>query len=197
MCGGQSPRLFANHRAFSSNFLIHSCPSSLADSVITSVTESVIVPSTIVVGTGFIFAENQLPPQFFDQPSIAPTFSGTGKSDVFASYNSGLTSPVVNGDEVSTGDLDLHFVLGGCINGSIETPGSNWASYVGGEGQVAIPYTVQLDVTCLPASRSSALPRFPRATPPENGKQSTFATWIKIIPTEPPSVTPPLVNPLA
>ena len=93
-------------------FLFTVAPAALADSVITSVTESVIVPSTIIVGTGFIFAENHLPPQFFDQPSIPPTFSGTGKSDVFASYNSGLTSPVVNGDEVSNRRPGLAFRFG-------------------------------------------------------------------------------------
>jgi hypothetical protein len=128
-----------------------------AGSVITSVTESVIVPSTTVVGTGFVFAEDRFAPEFFDQPSIAPTFSSTGTSNVFASYHSGLTSPIINGDEISTGDLDLHFVLGGSIHGSLETPGSNWASYIGGRGQVEIPYTVQLDVTYSPVPEPSSI----------------------------------------
>jgi hypothetical protein len=35
------------------------------------------------------------------------------------------------------------------------TPGVNWAGYIGGSGQVLLPYTVELDVTYAPVPEPS------------------------------------------
>jgi hypothetical protein len=64
-------------------------------------------------------------------------------------------SPLISGNEVSTGDLDLPFVLSGVILDTMPTPGVNWAGYIGGSGQVVIPYTVELDVTYAPVPEPS------------------------------------------
>jgi hypothetical protein len=41
--------------------------------------------------------------------------------------------------------LDARTEFSGRIESALETPGSNWAGYLGGSGQVEIPYTVELD----------------------------------------------------
>jgi hypothetical protein len=37
----------------------------------------------------------------------------------------------------------------------VATPGVNWDGYIGGSGQVLIPYTVELDVTYSPVPEPS------------------------------------------
>jgi hypothetical protein len=128
-----------------------------AGSVITAATINITVPTTEIQGTGSIYALSPFPPPNLDAPSIAPVLGGTGSSEIIASYENHLLSPIIDGDEVSTGDLDLIFGLMGTIRGSVIDPGVNWNGYVGGSGQVDIPYTVQLDVTYSPVPEPSTL----------------------------------------
>jgi len=129
-----------------------------AGSVITSATLSVILPTNPIQGSGSLFVigdyGNDNP-----GPIIAPTFSSTGASEVSVTgiYPAIPSSPVIDGNEVSTGNLDLQFDLLGSILGYVETPGSNWAGYIGGDGQVDIPYTVQMDVTYSPVPEPESL----------------------------------------
>ena len=125
--------------------------------VISSASIDIIVPWTAIQGTGTIYALNPFPPPDLDAPSIAPILGGSGSSEVSASWEYSLLSPIINGDEVSTGNLDLNFGLIGTIRGSVLYPGVNWDGYVGGSGQVDIPYTVQLDVTYSPVPEPSTL----------------------------------------
>jgi hypothetical protein len=125
--------------------------------VITSASINLIVPWTAIQGTGTIYALNPFPPPDLGAPSKAPILGGSGSSEVTASYENRLLSPIIDGDEVSTGNLDLIFGLMGTIRGSVLAPGLNWDGYVGGSGQVDIPYTVQLDVTYSPVPEPSTL----------------------------------------
>lgn len=131
-----------------------------AGSIVTSATMDVLLPISDIGGTGFITLERTLPRQYYDQPSTAPTPSSIGSSDVMAEYlGSHLIPAIINGNEISTGDLNVQFDLNGRIRGGMLTPGSNWAGYIGGSGQVTIPYTVQLMVaySVVPEPSSIAL----------------------------------------
>jgi hypothetical protein len=128
-----------------------------AGSTVTSATLQVLTPATGFEGTGHIFPVAPLPNDQTGEPSIPATFSNVGSSTATLDYLFGVSQPIINGNEVSTGDLDLTFVLIGNIQGSVLTPGSNWASWMGGEGQMEIPYTVQLDVTYTPVPEPSSL----------------------------------------
>jgi hypothetical protein len=120
-----------------------------AGSVITSVLEMVIVPTGEIQGTGTSFpAGPLLAPD--PGPNIAPTF-GPGYSEIYASWYATLYRPIIDGDEVSTGDLTLAFFIDGQIIGVLDSPGSNWASYIGASGTAVIPYTFDVDVTYTPA----------------------------------------------
>lgn len=126
---------------------------------VTSATINVILPAASIQGTGVNFALTSFPAP---NPgiSIAPTFNGTGFTNVSASLSSfsvPLPSPVVSGNEVSTGDLALLFLLDGSIHDTVATPGVNWYGYIGGSGQVLIPYTVELDVTYTPVPEPSTV----------------------------------------
>jgi PEP-CTERM motif len=114
---------------------------------------SVVVPDVLdpVKGTGYVFVEEPFAGEADPSlPSVAPTFSSTGTSTVFVDAVLGVHGTTINGDEVSTNIEDLEFLLGGRIHSDVETLGSNWAGYLGGNGQVVIPYTVELDVTYSP-----------------------------------------------
>jgi hypothetical protein len=130
-----------------------------AGNVITSATIEVLVPDTPITGSGALFTLTPFGrPDQSNPTSIAPTFD-MGSSEVTASYSdtNGLLQPIINGDEASTGNLDLDFDLRGVIEGAVATPGFNWAGYLGGSGEVDIPYTVEMDVTYSPVPEPSTL----------------------------------------
>ncbi|WP_213804733.1 PEP-CTERM sorting domain-containing protein [Granulicella sp. dw_53] len=118
-----------------------------AGSVISSATARIIAPTTTIEGTGFLYTRGSFPPPDTGEPSIAPTFTNTGSSSVFADYISGLSRPTIDGNEVYLEDAFFTLGLDGTIRGFLATPGENWSGYIGGSGQVTIPYTVELDVT--------------------------------------------------
>jgi hypothetical protein len=120
-------------------------------SVITSATVSILLPPNGVQGTG-----REFPTGVFggtpdpSLPSIAPTFSQNGTSLVTVSPFFDDLSPIIDGNEISTNLHDLPFVFEGAISSDVVDPGSNWAGWLGGTGQVDFPYTVQLDVSYTP-----------------------------------------------
>jgi hypothetical protein len=128
-----------------------------AGDTITSVTIKVIGPGSELQGTGSLSTgrpfETPVP-----GPSDAPSF-GSGSSEVFVDPSLNFFRPIISGDEVSTGDLDLLFLLSGYIEATIVNPGLNWDGYIDGSGQVTIPYTVELDVnyTSSPVPEPSTL----------------------------------------
>lgn len=127
--------------------------------VVTSATIQILLPSG-VHGTGVLYPEQAFaPPGDRNAPSIAPTFNGNGSSNVSVTLDnqSDYLVPIINGNEVSTGDLNLYFDLLGTIGDSLKTPGVNWQGYIGGNGQVDIPYTVQMDVTYSPVPEPSSI----------------------------------------
>jgi len=131
-----------------------------AGDVVTSATIQILLPTHEVLGTGFLFTEQAFaPPDDWNAPSIAPTFNGNGMSrvSVYLDPQYAYFKPIINGDEVSTGNLNLYFDLLGTISDSLKTTGVNWDGYVSGKGQVNIPYTVQLDVAYSPVPEPSTL----------------------------------------
>jgi hypothetical protein len=109
-----------------------------------------------VIGTGQVVAESRFAGIDPSLPSIAPTFGDNGVADVFTS----VLLPhgpifVINGNEVSSGYSSFDLLLGGFIQPALVDPGSNWAGYIGGNGQVDIPYTLDLDVTYSPVPEPS------------------------------------------
>jgi hypothetical protein len=116
-------------------------------SVVTSESFQIIVPSQPITGTGYIFALGGFPPPELGMPSRAPTFTTTGSSEVYAEYVFGRIPFAIAGNEVTFGNSVVELDLQGQIKGFLLDPGMNWAGYLGGSGQVTIPYTVQADVT--------------------------------------------------
>jgi len=117
-------------------------------------------PGKHVIGTGHEFAGAPFGAVInHSLPSVAPTFSTTGISDATVDllFFGGTT---VNGEKVSTNIQDLNFVLTGFIQSALLKPGSNWAGYLGGSGQVVIPYTVELTVDYSPVPEPSSLALF-------------------------------------
>ena len=130
-----------------------------AGSVVTSAAVDIILPTTTLYGSGVNYAENAFPPPDWNAPSIAPTFTNTGTSEVTVSANAitplgffDSPTPLIDGNEVSIGNFTFLIEIDGEIMGQLATSGVNWNGYVGGSGQVDIPYTVDLDVTYLPAT---------------------------------------------
>jgi hypothetical protein len=121
-----------------------------AGSVITSATASVVFPGTEVFGTGSVVAGPPFGQQPGTGPSSPPNFAD-GVSNAFVNDEGTDPKTMINGDEVSTGDLDLLFDLTGTISAPLVDPGTNWTGYLIGSGEVDVPYTVQLDVTYTPA----------------------------------------------
>jgi hypothetical protein len=104
-----------------------------------------------VIGTGQAVAESPFNPAINPAlPSIAPTFSDNGVAEVSTSIFHQGPNFVVNGTEVSTDFPSFDLILGGSLLPAVVDPGSNWAGFLGGDGQVVIPYTVDLDVTYSP-----------------------------------------------
>jgi len=92
-------------------------------------------------------------------PSLAPTFSKSGLSDVSVGLlYSGKTT--VDGATVSTDIQNLNFAVTGFLESALLNPGFNWAGYLGGSGQVVIPYTVELTVDYSPVPEPSSLVLF-------------------------------------
>ena len=121
-----------------------------AGSVFLDAELNIMVPLD-VIGTGHVFALSPFSALINPSlPSIAPTFSDNGISEVLVSSVFHQGGVVVNGNEVATGIPSLDFTLNGFIQPGLVDPGSNWAGYLGGVGQVDIPYTVDLDVTYSP-----------------------------------------------
>lgn len=121
-------------------------------SLITSAVMSIAVQTnTFQAGTGILVAKGAfgwvIDPSI---PSVAPVFSSANVDAIVddAFYNHEL---IINGNEVSTNVQDVNLDLSGVIFPNGYSGGTNWAGYIGGSGQVDIPYTVQLDVTYTPA----------------------------------------------
>lgn len=131
-----------------------------AGTVLTSATLEILLPTTDLQGTGVLSAGPSFAPPIWPGPTpIAPTFGADGESTVWVNLDPlhAHFQPIVNGDEISTGDLNLYFDLLGTIHDSVTTPGVNWDGYVTGYGSVEIPYTVQMDVTYSPVPEPSSL----------------------------------------
>ena len=126
-------------------------------SLINSATINVIVPSSQIIGTGELGGVQDLAPPY-PGPSQAPSFAA-GRSVVSAWFVDigGPLTPIINGNEISTGDLNLLIDFTGNIFASANDPGINWNGYIGGNGQVDIPYTVQMDVTYSPVPEPSSI----------------------------------------
>ncbi|WP_348266587.1 PEP-CTERM sorting domain-containing protein [Edaphobacter paludis] len=126
---------------------------------VTSATIHILLPTTTVHGTGVVVVKQALPPPDWNAPQIAPTFGINGWSDVHVDLDeeSGILLPIINGDEVSTGNLNLYFDVMGFISDTVNTPGVNWDGYIGGSGSIVSPYTVQLDVTYSPVPEPSSI----------------------------------------
>jgi hypothetical protein len=130
-----------------------------AGSTITSSSMEFILPTTAVEGTSvaFIASEHLPPPNPNDPTQIAPTFvnPGTATLNPFGFVNGrggdngifDLTDevPVVNGNEISTGDVSLEFTgASGSMEAIVATQGYNYAGYVDASGEVNIPYTLEV-----------------------------------------------------
>jgi hypothetical protein len=104
-----------------------------------------------VIGTGQALAESPFNPVINPAlPSIAPTFSDSGVVEVSTSIFHEGPNFVVNGNEITTDFPSFDLILGGSLLPALADPGSNWAGFIGGDGQVDVPYTVDLDVTYSP-----------------------------------------------
>jgi hypothetical protein len=131
-------------------------------SIIHEASFSIILPSSQIAGTGYLVPENTFG-QIQDPslPSIAPTFSTNGISNIsIDSYDYSGYELTINGNEVSSDIQDLTFSYTGIIDSGVVDPGSNLAGYVGGFGQVDIPYSVQLDVEYTPVPEPSTFALF-------------------------------------
>jgi hypothetical protein len=126
-----------------------------AGSVITSAFATVRLLQGTYQGTGYIVPLGQFPGHAPSLPSVAPTFSTIGTSDVTVDYVDVSLPAMVNGDEVSPNFNNLFVDYVGHVNSDLESPGSNWAGYLGAVGEVEVPYTVELDVTYSPVPEPS------------------------------------------
>lgn len=131
--------------------------------VVTSATMNVIVPTTPIEGTASVsIAPEGLPqPDNSNDVHIPPTFNEPAVASFFDVYPIGFplyvipTTPIIDGNEVSTGTFDLTFSGGGSITGTVNTQGYNWAGYITGSGQAVLPYSVQIDVDYTPVPEPS------------------------------------------
>jgi len=131
-----------------------------AGSVVTSATMNLILPVGPITGTGSLsIAPETLPPPDPNGIHFAPTFDSetsifsildvslqSAGSSSIADGNFFPNSPIINGNEVSTGTWYLDFLLHGEVIGTINTPAYNWDGYIEGDGQATLPYSVQIDV---------------------------------------------------
>jgi hypothetical protein len=126
-----------------------------AGSVITSAFATLTLLQGPYQGTGYIVPAGRFGLTDPSLPSVAPTFSTVGTSEVTVNPVSVTQSAVVNGDEVSPSSQDLSIHYRGNVNSGLESPGSNWAGYIAGVGEVDIPYSIELDVTYSPVPEPS------------------------------------------
>jgi hypothetical protein len=124
-------------------------------SVITSALATVTLLQGTYQGTGHIVPFlDQFPGSDPNLPSVAPTFSTIGTSEVTVDAFTVSLPATVNGDTVSPSfGVVIDYV--GVVHSDLEIPGSNWAGFIGGVGEVEIPYTVELDVTYSPVPEPS------------------------------------------
>jgi hypothetical protein len=126
-----------------------------AGSVITSAFATVTVLQGPYQGTGYIVPAGRFGLTDPSLPSVAPTFSTIGTSEVTVDYFPVTQPAIVNGDEVSSSFQDLSIDYHGNVDSALESPGSNWSGYIAGVGEVDIPYTIELDVTYSPVPEPS------------------------------------------
>jgi PEP-CTERM motif len=126
-----------------------------AGSVITSALATLTLLQGPYQGTGYIVPAGRFPGADPSLPSVAPTFSTVGTSEVTVDSFSVSHPAIVNGDEVSPSFQELDINYRGNVSSDIESPGSNWAGFIAGVGEVDIPYTVELDVTYSPVPEPS------------------------------------------
>jgi hypothetical protein len=126
-------------------------------SMISSATMSITFPS-IVTGTAQAYITEGLPSPGLDpSPRLAPTFDN-GASKFFIDeveiptggtgfpYSMFPSTPIIAGNEVSTGAFALAILGSGNLTSSVATQGFNWDGYIGGDGQAILPLTVKIDV---------------------------------------------------
>ena len=127
-----------------------------AGSVITSAFATLTLLQGPYQGTGYIVPAGRFPGADPSLPSVAPTFSTVGTSEVTVDPVSvGPLPAIVNGDEVSPYFQYLYIDYRGNVSSDVESPGSNWAGFIAGVGEVDIPYSVELDVTYSPVPELS------------------------------------------
>ncbi len=109
-----------------------------------------VIPGTYE-GTGYEAPDGSFPGADPSLPSIAPTFSTSGTSEIMVEgLTIGPVPAVISGDEVSSPWGGPGIDYAGVITSELLDPGSNWAGYVGGTGEADIPYSIELDVTYTP-----------------------------------------------
>jgi PEP-CTERM motif len=126
-----------------------------AGSVITSAFATVTLLQGTYQGTGYIVPLGQFQGHDPSLPSVAPTFSTIGTSEVTVDAVYVSLPAMVNGDEVSPNFNNLFVDYSGHVHSDLESPGSNWAGYLGAVGEVEVPYTIELDVTYSPVPEPS------------------------------------------
>jgi len=129
-------------------------------STITSALLTLDLASPTVQGTGYITVAGEgFPGADPSLPSVAPTFSTTGTSQISVDGFTVSIPAIVSGDDVSSNPAISTFTFDyvGYIDSAIENPGSNWSGYLGGQGQVYVPYSAELDVTYTPVPEPSGL----------------------------------------
>lgn len=153
------PPVFANIYSFVNTTSPSFSVSLPAGSMVLGAYVLVLGPPETLIGTGALVAENEgFEPPDPSAPSIAPTFSGYGESNVDVQViPPGVFIPTIDGDEIDVDSQNIDFMLGGFISGSISDPGINWNGYVGGSGEVEIPYTLQLNVDYSPTPEPSSI----------------------------------------
>lgn len=99
------------------------------------------VPTGPILGSGNIYPETQFGGSDPKLPHIAPSFAG-GTSQAYVTDDewkqSGSDGP--GGSTVTIDSVYLGF--GGRIIAPILDPGSNWTGYIGGDGQIVIPFSI-------------------------------------------------------
>ena len=140
-----------------------------AGSTITSATLELILPNTRLQGTS---VDSIVTFPTFDQPRpvdpsnptlIAPTLqnpgtaflSGIGAVNgaawVNGAYLLSNNPPTIAGNEVSILNLDLFLQTYGGMDAIVATQGYNWDGFIGGTGQINLPYTLEIDGNFTPA----------------------------------------------
>jgi hypothetical protein len=141
-------------------------------STITSGSIELILPTTTLQGTSVAtnVTTEHLPPPDQDSPvGTLPTFdpgtaslypfdsvngigSGDGVFDLTMGFGQTVYSPLISGNEISTGDLALE--LSGASSGEmvamVATQGYNYDGYVDINGEVNVPYTLEVVGTYTP-----------------------------------------------